>query len=463
MLFNSPVFLFAFLPVAYLVFWWLTAKRSRYIWLAITGYVFYGYWNPKFCLLMLFSTVVSYTAGLGFLRWGDDPQKRWWLLATPITIDLALLGVFKYTGLMVDTLNWISAQWTGHGVLSPIHIILPLGISFYTFHTITYIVDSYRRKIQPTRDFFEFACYVSLFSQLVAGPIVRFSELQEDLENIDHKNRRENLNLGWSFFSIGLIQKVLVADTIASIINPAFKNVAALSSVGAWMSMLGYTYQLYFDFAGYSNMAVGLGYMFGMHIPQNFNSPYKALNPADFWRRWHISLSRCLRDYLYIPLGGNRGSEANTYRNLIITMLLGGLWHGAAWTFVIWGGYHGLLLAAYRRWPGGWDRAPQWAQQVGTFFLVVVGWTLFRAASLSDALTLLHRMLLPHGGILVENALSLAVMLVLAAALAHWGPNTFEMTHQWEPLPAFGFAIAVVLCLVMMYGGRISPFLYFQF
>ena len=463
MLFNSLPFLFGFLPITYLVFWWLKTKRSRYIWLTITGYVFYGYWNPKFCLLMLFSTLVSYTAGLGFLRWGDDPQRRRYLLIAPIAIDLALLGIFKYTGWLVDTVNWFSARWSGHGVLTPIHILLPIGISFYTFHTITYIVDSYRRTITPTRDFFEFACYVSLFSQLVAGPIVRFSELQADLEHIDGKSRRETLGLGWSFFSIGLMQKVLIADTIASIVDPAFKNVAALSTAGAWMCMLGYTYQLYFDFAGYSSMAVGLGFMFGMHIPRNFNSPYKALNPADFWRRWHISLSRCLRDYLYIPLGGNRSTEASTYRNLMITMLLGGLWHGAAWTFVIWGAYHGVLLAAYRQWPAVWDAAPVWFQRVGTFLLVVIGWTFFRAATFRDATVLLRHMAVLHAGSPVSNPATLAAMLAIAGAVAHWGPNVFEMRHDWKPVPVLAIAVGVLVCLVVMYGGQVSPFLYFQF
>ena len=355
MLFNSAVFLFLFLPITYIVFWWLRTRTARYVWLTITGYVFYGYWSPKFCLLMLFSTLVSYTAGLGFLRCPDAGWRRKALLIVPITVDLTLLGVFKYTGFAVQTINWLLHSISQHPPLEPVNIILPVGISFYTFHTITYIVDSYRRQIEPTRNFFEFSCYVSLFSQLVAGPIVRFSELQADLEGIDHKNRRQTLDIGWSFFSIGIIQKMLIADTLATIIDPALKAPASLGSAGAWLCMLGYSYQLYFDFSGYSNMAVGLGYMFGMHIPQNFNSPYRALNPSDFWRRWHISLSRCLRDYLYIPLGGSRGGEWKTYRNLMITMLLGGLWHGASWTFVVWGAYHGVLLSLYRLRPELWD------------------------------------------------------------------------------------------------------------
>jgi alginate O-acetyltransferase complex protein AlgI len=462
MLFNSAVFLFAFLPVTYAVFWALRTKRARYVWLAVTGYVFYGYWNPWFCLLMLFSTLVSYGAGLGFLRWGDRPRARRALLVAPIAVDLALLAYFKYADFAVSTLNWATA-WAGRPPLAALGILLPVGISFYTFHTISYIVDAYRGTIRPTRDFWEFACYVSLFSQLVAGPIVRFSELQADLDAIDRSDRRRDLDRGWSFFVIGLAQKVLLADTIASVIDPALRDVDALSTVSAWLAMLGYTYQLYFDFAGYSNMAVGLGLLFGMRIPQNFNSPYRALNPSDFWRRWHISLSRVLRDYLYIPLGGSRGGERRTERNLLITMLLGGLWHGAAWTFVVWGAYHGLLQVAHRRWGRRWDALPDAVQRAGMFLLVVVGWTFFRAASWGDAVALLHRMLVPQGGALLVGAGTLVALLAAAGTIAHRAPNTFELTHRWRPAAVVGWAAALVLCLVRIYGAQSSPFLYFQF
>lgn len=462
MLFNSAVFLFAFLPITYVVFWALRTPNARYVWLAATGYVFYGYWNPKFCLLMLFSTLVSYAAGMGFLRWEHDGRIRKWLVITPIVVDLSLLGFFKYADFVIGTTNW-AMHWTGGAPLPLLHVILPVGISFYTFHTITYIVDCYRRDVRPTSNFFEFACYVSLFSQLVAGPIVRFRELQEDLENIGAKKRRDNLDLGWSFFAIGMAQKILIADTIAAVIDPALKNVGSLSSAAAWLCMLGYAYQIYFDFAGYSNMAVGLGHLFGMHIPQNFNSPYRALNPSDFWRRWHISLSRCLKDYLYISLGGNRHGEWKTYRNLMITMLLGGLWHGAAWTFVAWGAYHGLLLALYRRWGRHWDALPVWFQRGGTFILVIFGWVLFRAASWNDAVALFSRMLAPQAGVLVPGAAALLAMLVLAAVLAHTGPNTFEMRHSWSNWQTVGITALFLICLVAVYGGQVSPFLYFQF
>jgi alginate O-acetyltransferase complex protein AlgI len=462
MLFNSPVFLFAFLPITYVVFWALRSKTARYVWLTLTGYVFYGWWNPKFCLLMLFSTLVSFLAGLGFLRWGDDKRLRRWLLVVPITMDLLLLGFFKYADFTIETWNALGG-WLGSPPLSPLHVLLPVGISFYTFHTISYIIDAYRRQITPTRNFWEFACYVSLFSQLVAGPIIRFRELQDDLEGISNKNRRSYLDRAWSYFVIGMLQKVLLADTIAAVIDPALSDVSQLSSVSAWLCMLGYTYQLYFDFAGYSNMAIGLGFLFGMHIPVNFDSPYKALNPSDFWRRWHISLSRCLRDYLYIPLGGSRKGEIFTYRNLMITMLLGGLWHGAAWQFVIWGGYHGLLLSVYRRFSREWDAQPVWLQRSATFLLVIIGWTLFRASSIGAAMTLLNRMFTPHVGVAITGMTTLVVFVLIAALIAHFGKNSLELSHRWRPAEALALTALFVICLMAIYGGKTSPYLYFQF
>jgi len=336
MLFNSLPFLYIFFPISYIVFWAFTSKQQRYVWLTLTGYVFYSFWNYKFCALMAFSTVVSYLAGLAFLKY-RDPRRRRLCLIIPIVIDLALLGLFKYADFALGTLDSLAQALHISAHLPRLNLILPIGISFYTFHTITYIVDSYRGKIRPTTNLFEFSCYVSLFSQLVAGPIVRFREIENDLDDIDKHDSRELRERGWSFFTIGMVKKVLIADSIAAIINPALAHSTGLSSSGVWICMLGYTYQLYFDFSGYSDMAVGLGLLFGLRLPQNFDSPYKAVDITDFWRRWHISLSTVLRDYLYIPLGGSRFGSLATYRNLMITMLLGGLWHGANWTFVCWG------------------------------------------------------------------------------------------------------------------------------
>lgn len=462
MLFNSLGFLYIFLPTTYLVFWRLTGKTPRYVWLAISGYAFYSFWNYKFCALMLTSTLVSYLAGLGLLRW-EDPGRRRLCMVIPITTDLALLGFFKYSNFMVSNLNTVSS-WLGGGFSLPmLHVVLPVGISFYTFHTITYIVDAYKRTITPTRNFFKFAAYVSLFSQLVAGPIVRFRQIADDFENIDHADRTANLNTGWSFFVIGMIEKVLFADTIARIIDPALARYAELSTASAWLCALGFAYQVYFDFAGYSDMAVGLGYMFGFRLPQNFNSPYKATDIADFWRRWHISLSSFLRDYVYIPLGGSRGSRLQASRNLMITMVLCGLWHGANWTYVAFGAYMGVLLVLHRTFGGAWGRLPEWTRRTGTFGLFVLGATVFRAANFGMAFGLLRTMFAWQGGAGIVGGAVLGVMLILAAAITHWAPNTFEISHNWSPSWVAALAMLFMLCLFVLYGFRPTPYIYFQF
>ena len=462
MLFNSTIFLFVFLPVTYVVFWALRTAGARYVWLTVTGYVFYGYWDARFCLLMAFSTLVSYAAGLGFLRW-SDPRRRKLCLWVPITVDLLLLAFFKYANFGLSTARSV-VHWFGADVTLPhLDVILPVGISFYTFHTISYIVDSYRGVIKPTRNLFEFSAYVSLFSQLVAGPIVRFRQVEEDLENLGRSDRTRWLSRGVSFFVVGLVEKVIVADSLAAFVDPALANYTALSTAGVWLAMVGYSFQLYFDFSGYSTMAVGLGYMFGIRIPQNFNSPYKALDPSDFWRRWHISLSTCMRDYLYIPFGGNRGSELQTYRNLLLTMLIGGLWHGAAWTFIVWGAYHGVLLSLHRKYGRGWDALPRAVRQVGMFVIALVGWVFFRATSFGRAAELLRRMFAPTAGALVPQPALALVAVAVAAWWAMIGPNAFDMRHDltWRRRVLVTAASAASLALI--FGSRTSPFLYFQF
>jgi alginate O-acetyltransferase complex protein AlgI len=461
-LFNSLPFLYGFLPITYIIFWQLKSKNQRYVWLTLTGYGFYAGWNYKFCALMAFSTVVAYLAGLGLLRW-QEPAKRRLCLIIPVLTDLSLLAFFKYTNFALGTADIVSA-WFGSGFhFGKLDIVLPVGISFYTFHTVTYIVDAYRRVITPTRNFFEFSCYVSLFAQLVAGPIVRFRQIENDLDNIGQADRLKYLDIGWSFFVLGLAKKVLLADTIAMVIDPALANYSNLSSAGAWLCMLGYTYQLYFDFSGYSDMAVGLGYLFGLRLPQNFNSPYRATDIADFWRRWHISLSSFLRDYLYIPLGGNRGSNLLVYRNLLITMILGGLWHGASWTFVVWGAYHGVLLALFRFGGRWWSKMPLLAQRLCTFILVVIGWVFFRSTDFTMALTLLKTMFSWPAEVSMAGQFVLLAALAIAAALAHLGPNTFELRHNWSRAATAGMACLLLGALLVIYGARSSPFLYFQF
>lgn len=463
MLFNSFVFLLAFLPITYLIFWALRSASSRYIWLTITGYVFYGYWDARFCLLMAFSTLVSYFAGLGLLYFHTNVHRRLCLII-PISVDLLLLGFFKYTNFILQSVRDLTG-YLGQSITTPMYnIILPVGISFYTFHTISYIVDCYRGTIRPTRNLFEFSAYVSLFSQLVAGPIVRFRQIEQDLESLGIADRTRWFSKGVAYFIYGLAEKVIVADTLAVYVDACLTQYHNLSMPGAWITMIGYSCQLYFDFSGYSNMAIGLGLLFGLRIPINFNSPYKALDPSDFWRRWHISLSSCLRDYLYIPLGGNRAGKLATYQNLMLTMLIGGIWHGANWTFIIWGAYHGCLLVLYRKYGIYWDRLPHVMRQIIFYALIVIGWVFFRASDLNMAIHLLSVMFTFVSGNLVHEA-SFYLMLLGAIIWSMVGPNaqdTFK-DYKWKPRHAFIFASAFGVSIAIIAGGRLSPFLYFQF
>jgi alginate O-acetyltransferase complex protein AlgI len=464
MLFNSLPFLYIYLPVVLIVFSLLKTKNQKYVWLAGTGYFFYSFWNLKFCLLMAFSTLVSYLAGLALLRI-STPRGRKIALVIPIVVDLTVLAVFKYAdfglGILNKTASILNIGWHA----DPLNILLPVGISFYTFHTITYVVDAYRGVIKPTKNLAEFACYVSLFPQLVAGPIVRFREIEKDLDDIESGQSREGWSsIGWSYFILGLSKKVLLADNIAALINPALADWANLSTPMAWICAIGYTYQLYFDFSGYSDMAIGLGYLLGLRLPQNFNSPYKALDPSDFWRRWHISLSTVLRDYLYIPLGGNRGTSFQVNRNLLLTMLLGGLWHGANWTFLVWGAYHGLLLILYRSSKHIWDELDTTLRRTATFLLVLIGWIIFRSDNLAMASAWLSALVSfrPEAGAQQFPLLSLFA-LVIAAFVAHGMPNCSELRHPFRLAGPAALATLLVITMVMLYNGQPSPFLYFQF
>ena len=466
MIFNSYIFLFVFLPIAFAGFWILRGKQLRYLWLTIMSYIFYGYWNYKFAGLMLLSTVIDFFAAQ-IIANASTPQKKKVGIVISVIVNLALLGFFKYFNFGIDTLQSIFDIFQWQVPLPALNIILPVGISFYTFQSMSYTIDVYRGQLQPTKNFLEYATYVSLFPQLVAGPIVRFRDIVNDLENIHLLRKASAFHTGVSIFVIGLAKKVIIADSIASIINPLWNDPSALSAGAAWIAVLGYTYQLYFDFSGYSDMAVGLGRLFGFHFPQNFNSPYKAINISDFWRRWHITLSSWLRDYLYIPLGGSRLGTVRTYVNLFITMLLGGLWHGANWTFVIWGSYHGALLALYKMVKNPYDRLPIFLQRATTFFLVVIGWVFFRSPTFGAATAMLTRMfggaMAGTGALLAGGALMTAVILLAFCFLAtNFFPNTFEWQFSKKPRYAVALAAVAVLSLIFM-NYQQSVFLYYQF
>jgi len=454
--FNSDIFLFAFLPIVFLLFWTLKTKQSRYVLMAVAGYIFYGYWNWRFCFLLLFSSLVSFGAGVLLSR-ATSPAGRRAIVALTVGTDLALLGFFKYYDFLARSLNAVLP-----GASVPVlDIVLPIGISFYTFHTISYVVDVAAGRVRATRNLFEYLTYVSLFSQLVAGPIVRFRQIEDDLEHLDGPPREDWIARGIAFFMIGLMKKVIVADHLAGGVDRLLRQVGDLTVVEAWVAALGYTGQLYFDFSGYSDMAVGLGLLFGLRIPQNFNSPYWAAGITDFWRRWHISLSTWLRDYLYIPLGGNRGGQGAMYRNLMIVMLLGGLWHGANWTFVVWGGYHGVMLIVDRVGQPLYRRLPRRVYQLQTFLLVVVGWILFRSTDFTMALQWLGRLFAGPIGNLAEvsrTASWTAVALVLAATVPEPWEMRFGTSWRWAVLWAGLFVVTYAFM-----NGTESVFLYYQF
>lgn len=466
MIFNSYIFLFIFLPVALAGFWLLGGKKNaRYIFLTLLGYFFYGYWNYKFTFLMLFSTLISFGTALYISR-ASSGKKRKIALIAALTTDLALLGFFKYFNFSVATIQNLFDFFGHRADLPLLHIILPIGISFYTFHTMSYVIDVYRGKFQPTRNFFEFSTYVSFFPQLVAGPIVRWNEVSSDLNNLNSIKQPPALHAGISMFVVGLFKKVIIADSIANIIDPLWGNAAGLGSLGAWIAVAGYTYQLYFDFSGYSDMAIGLGRLFGIHLPQNFNSPYKAVSISDFWRRWHISLSNWLRDYIYIPLGGSKNGSVQTYINLLITMLLGGLWHGASWTFVFWGGYHGALLAMHKMFKISYERLPILFQRALTFFLIVIGWVFFRSPSFGIAGNMLKKMFgldeLSAATNLPAIAPTTIGLLALCLLITNFLPNSFEWPYSKKPRYAAAMAMIFVLALIFM-NYKQSVFLYYQF
>lgn len=427
-----------------------------------SGYVFYSFWDWRFCGLMALSTLVAFLAGVG-LTATRDRRRRLFLLWASIGVDLSLLGFFKYADMARSSASGVLGLVGVRVDLPPLGIVLPIGISFYTLHTITYVADAYRGKIRPTRDLLEFATYVSFFAQLVAGPIVRFGQIESDLDAVGAAVRTRWLDRGCLLFAIGLAKKVLVADTLARFVDPLLAPPLALSTSEAWLAMAGYGYQLYFDFSGYSDMALGLGLLFGLRLPLNFDVPYRATDPADFWRRWHISLSTLLRDYLFSPMGGVLGGATRAIRNLMLTMLIGGLWHGASWTFVLWGGYHGALLSGTLLLRKQLQRVPPIVSVSVTFLLVSLGWVLFRSPSVSTAAqwyaALVGAGTRPSG----PQFPALAASVFVAGTLAHFGPTSAELPEAPRPIVVLGLAFALALSLSAILAGQLSPFLYFQF
>ena len=385
MLFNSHEFIFIFLPITYLIYFYLNKKRLTVAskgFLVASSLFFYSWWNIIYLPLILSSIAFNYTVASVL---GKKPNKI--VLSFGVIANLALLGYFKYTNFFIENINAVFDS-----PLPLINLALPLAISFFTFQQIAYLVDCYREG-GTKHSLLDYALFVTFFPQLIAGPIVHHKEMMPQFLNIRTKVLNyKNIALGLFIFSIGLFKKVVLADTFAIWANAGFDTTTTLNFYEAWAASLSYTFQLYFDFSGYTDMAIGLALLFNIKLPTNFNSPYKAKNIQDFWRRWHITLSRFLRDYVYIPLGGNKIGNVRTYVNLMATFILGGLWHGAGWTFIFWGFLHGAALITHRLWSYFGIKLWGWLAWLITFNFINASWVFFRASDWKDAINILSSM-----------------------------------------------------------------------
>jgi len=518
-LFNSVEFIFFFLPITLLLYF-VTAKKmgneAAINTLVFCSLFFYSWWNPIYLLLLGFSMLFNYWLGTILSN-----KRNKSLLIFGITTNLALIAYYKYAGFFVHNINTLAGSDFNLGT-----IILPLAISFFTFQQIAYLVDSYQ-GITKEYKFSHYALFVSFFPQLIAGPIVHHKQMLPQFESVKaFTPLANNFAIGLSIFAIGLFKKTVLADGIAPYANPIFNAADAGQSLDffqAWGGALAYTLQLYFDFSGYSDMAIGLARIFGIVLPLNFYSPYKAVNISEFWRRWHITLSTFLKDYIYIPLGGNRAGQFKRYNNLLITMLLGGLWHGAGWNFIIWGGLHGSYLIINHGWHALTIKKPilsklmtKWLGWLITFFAVVVGWVFFRAVTLDGALSIISSMLGQNGfelpnaiyqrlgsyseilsqvGVISGSAggsdfVKTWLWIVLTFAIAILMPNTFDLfvkenaalTNKysqffndfwpfkqtlskihWRSNKLWAYLCGVLLTIGLLTLGQVSEFLYFQF
>lgn len=459
MVFASFVFLCWFLPL-FLPVYAALPPRLRNAWLTLGSFLFYGWWRPHYVLLMLGSTLLDYWAARAMGPLDSGRKRRLWLWLS-IVSNLGLLGWFKYANLLVATWN-DATPWP----IAWDEVLLPVGISFFTFQSMSYTIDVYRGEVRPVRSFLDLLCFVSMFPQLVAGPIVRYRDIAASLQQ-----RTVTLVMasdGALLFALGLVKKVLIADRVAPLVGAVFGG-AAPGALDAWLGALGYTVQIYFDFSGYSDMAIGLGLLLGFRFPSNFAAPYRAHSITEFWRRWHISLSTWLRDYLYVPLGGNRCGPWRTYANLATTMLLGGLWHGAQWTFLWWGAWQGLFLCLERRFgkqaPYGW--LPRPLQVASTFVVVVFGWVIFRAGSVAELWAVWRGMVGAHGTgqwpELGDQAPLAYAALGLGLGIAFGVPRSEVLVARCWPWIMVLVLLAFVVALAQLFASDFVPFLYFRF
>jgi alginate O-acetyltransferase complex protein AlgI len=478
MAFTSHIFLFYFLPVLLLLYYALPGRflAARNVLLLAAGHVFYAWVNPWFAGLLFGLTVANYILSRCIAGTAAS-RVRLALMACAVTLDLAVLGFFKYVGFFEHILNRF-VSLTGASALPMLKIVLPVGISFYTFKLISVLVDTYRGQ-PPGRSLLDFACYVSFLPQLLSGPIQRYGTIDRKSEPgptfagqlVGREHTLDKFSWGVALFMLGFAKKILLANDMGQVADAVFAA-ATPGTLDAWFGALAYTFQLYFDFSAYSEMAIGMGLMLGFECPRNFDAPYRADSFSDFWRRWHISLSSWLRDYLYIPLGGNRAGTGRTYLNLMIVFLLCGLWHGAGWTFIVWGAWHGFWLVverAFGRKPF-YARLPASAQVLVTLLLIAVGWVIFRAGTLAEAGRLLTVMFVPtaaQGGSMLLSSIIYTrghlIIMALCALLVFQPVQGFDWTRRldWSRVLVPGGLF--VLALLTLFAQSFRSFLYFQF
>ncbi len=482
MLFNSYQFIFLFLPITFFVYFYLNSKRlivASKSFLVFSSLFFYSYWNPIYLPIILSSMVFNYAVGTTFLKEIKNINKKV-LLSIGILFNIGLLGYFKYMDFFIENFNFIFNSEIGL-----LNLTLPLAISFFTFQQIAYLVDSCRGETKEY-DFLNYSLFVTFFPQLIAGPIVHHKEMMPQFFKTKNlvKNYK-NIALGMFIFSIGLFKKVVIADTFAIWVNAGFENIEALTLFEAWATSLSYTFQLYFDFSGYTDMAIGIALLFNIKLPINFNSPYKALNIQDFWRRWHITLSRFLKDYIYIPLGGNRNGDLQTYNNLMITFLIGGIWHGAGWTFLFWGFLHGFALVIHRIWQKLNFKMNIFLAWFITFNFINITWVFFRAKEFEDAINILKAMfgfstITIH--LYLENRLSFLkeygiefeawyviekskffVLILSISFIIIFLKNSIDLSKNFKPNFIYKLFVLSTLFYALMSLTQFSDFLYFNF
>lgn len=472
MVFNSLQYAI-FLPLVLVLYWTLRRRRSQNVLILAASYLFYGAWDARFLALMAVSTLTDYAVGVRLGRTQDARHRRL-LFVVSLTVNLGILGFFKYFDFFTESAVRLLEAAGVQANAPTLRILLPVGISFYTFHGISYTFDVFRDQIRPTRNLLDFACFIAFFPQLVAGPIGRAHIQLPQFENDRARPSGNAVRSALVLILLGLFKKIAIADALAPYVNEAFSSPGSAGALELLVAVYAFALQIYGDFSGYTDIARGSSRLLGIELIRNFEQPYLSRNVAEFWRTWHISLSTWLRDYLYVALGGNRGGRARTYRNLLLTMLLGGLWHGAAWTFVVWGGLHGFFLVAHRavagRRPAGLT-VPRWSPgdlvpTLLTFHAVCFAWIFFRAPTLRSALSVLEGIVTLRSGTPGPDLLVLLAFAAAAVALIDLPQrNRASETAllEWHPVSR-GVAYAAMAVAVLVFsGGTPVPFIYFQF